>query len=93
MSISCIVVCCVSSCLYNELITHSQQSYMYVCVCNQEISTMRWPGAEMGCCMTENEYDSKDRDLQISYYRLLFCIHIRTSNTTFHCNLETRHVN
>jgi len=42
--------------------------------------------------MTKKEYDNRGKDLQISYYTLLFCTHIRTSNTTFHCNFETRHV-
>jgi len=68
------VVCCISSCLCNELITHSQESYRYVFVCvyDREISAMRWPGAELGCCMTEKEYDNQDRDLRISYIHYYF---------------------
>jgi hypothetical protein len=87
------VVCCVYSCLCNELITHSQESYqvcMCVCVCDMEILTMRSPRTKLVCCTTEKEYDNRDWDLQISYYRLLLYIHWRTSNTTFYCNMETQ---
>ena len=46
------VVCCVGSDLCDKLITHSEEPY---CVCDLEISTMRWPRPDMGCCATKQK--------------------------------------
>lgn len=48
------VVCCVGSCLCEELITHSGESNR-VCVCDLDISTVRQPRPEWGCCATEKK--------------------------------------
>jgi len=48
------VLCCRSSGLCDELITHSEESYrMCVSVGDLEASIVQWPGLESGCCATD----------------------------------------
>jgi len=49
--VSLFVVCCVGSCLCDELITRSEESCrVCVCVCVTETPTMRRLRPELGCC-------------------------------------------
>jgi len=49
-------ICRVGSSLCDKLITHSQESYQVGPVCDLEISIMRQPKPDMGCCTTKNNW-------------------------------------
>jgi hypothetical protein len=57
------LLCCVSSALWDDLITRlNESSEVCACVSNVydlEISTMRWPRPELGCCASGEKIITK----------------------------------